>query len=246
MSFFFSLESSLTAFGNSLSSQETLSLLLLLAIGPALFWLWYFYHRDKYEPEPLSWILMIYLLGMAITIPVAFIEGITSLVLTEFVVAVMVAPVVEESAKFLVVRRTVYETQEFDEPVDGIVYSAAVGLGFATLENIIYVFSAMETSFVFAVQTGIVRAFLSVPGHVLFSIMWGDALGRAKFLPMNRRSGVIAGGLLLAIVSHALFNLLLYDAIGFAILILILMPILWLTVLRKIHDALLSSIYRPR
>jgi RsiW-degrading membrane proteinase PrsW (M82 family) len=246
MSFFFLLESSLTAFGNSLSSQETLSLLLLLAIGPALFWLWYFYHRDKYEPEPLSWILMIYLLGMAITIPVAFIEGITSLVLTEFVVAVMVAPVVEESAKFLVVRRTVYETQEFDEPVDGIVYAAAVGLGFATLENIIYVFSALETSFVFAVQTGIVRAFLSVPGHVLFSIMWGDALGRAKFLPVNRRSGVIAGGLLLAIISHALFNLLLYDAIGFAVLILILMPILWLTVLRKIHDALLRSVYRTK
>jgi RsiW-degrading membrane proteinase PrsW (M82 family) len=244
MSLLFSGGSLLAAFGDNLPYQETLSLLLLLAIGPALFWLWYFYHRDKYEPEPLSWILMIYLLGMAVTIPVALIEGVTSLILTEFAVAIMVAPVVEECAKFLVVRRTVYETPEFDEPIDGIVYAAAVGLGFATLENIIYVFSALETSFVFAVQTGIVRAFLSVPGHVLFSIMWGDALGRAKFLPASRRSGVIVFGLLLAIISHALFNLLLYDSIGFALLILILMPILWMTVLRKIHVALLNSVYR--
>jgi RsiW-degrading membrane proteinase PrsW (M82 family) len=237
---------SVSSFGASLTFGETLSLLLLLAIGPALFWLWYFYHRDKYEPEPLAWIVMIYLLGMAVTIPVALIEGVSSLVLSEFVVAIMVAPVVEECAKFLVVRRTVYETPEFDEPMDGIVYAAAVGLGFATLENIIYVFSALDTSFAFAVQTGIVRAFLSVPGHVLFSTMWGDALGRAKFLPFNRRSGVIAGGLILAIISHALFNLLLYDAVGFAILVLILMPILWITVLRHIHEALLKSVYRTK
>jgi len=236
----------ISSFGASLTSGETLSLLLLLAIGPALFWLWYFYHRDRYEPEPLAWIVMIYLLGMAVTIPVALIEGVSSLVLSEFLVAIAVAPVVEEGAKFLVVRRTVYETQEFDEPIDGIVYAAAVGLGFATLENVIYVFSALETSFVFALQTGIVRAFLSVPGHVLFSTMWGDALGRAKFLPSNQRSGIIAGGLVLAMISHALFNLLLYDAIGFAILILILMPFLWITVLRRIHEALLKSIYRPK
>jgi RsiW-degrading membrane proteinase PrsW (M82 family) len=237
---------SISSFGASLTFGETLSFLLLLAIGPALFWLWYFYHRDKYEPEPLAWIVMIYLLGMAVTIPVALIEGVSSLFLSEFLVAVAVAPVIEETGKFLVVRRTVYETQEFDEPIDGIVYAAAVGLGFATLENIIYVFSALETSFTFAIQTGIVRAFLSVPGHVLFSTMWGDALGRAKFLPSNRRSGVIAGGLVLAIISHGLFNLLLYDAIGFAILVLVLMPILWMTVLRHINTALLSSIYRVK
>lgn len=239
-------EGFLTELGDSLPFPQILYLLILLAIGPALFWLWYFYHRDRYEPEPLSWIVMIYLLGMVVTIPVAFIEGLSSLVFSEFLVAVMVAPIVEEGAKFLVVRKTVYQTTEFDEPVDGIVYAAAVGLGFATLENVIYVFSALETSFAFAVQTGVVRAFLSVPGHVLFSTLWGDALGRAKFLPAGRRSGIIAWGLILAMFSHGLFNLLLYDAIGFAILVLVLVPVLWMTVLRHIHQSLLKSIYRPK
>ena len=222
------------------------SLLLLLAIVPALFWLWYFYSRDKYEPEPLSWIVLIYFFGIVITIPVAITQGIIGLILPEILIAVLVAPVFEETAKYLVVRRTVYETREFNEPVDGIVYAAAAGLGFATLENIIYVFSALESSFSLALQTGIVRAFISVPGHVLFSVMWGYALGRARFMPPGQRPAIISGGLVLAMAAHGLFNLLLYDALGFAVLILIVVPLLWLAVHRRINHALSESVFRPR
>lgn len=220
--------------------------LFLLAIAPAAFWLWYFYNKDRYEPEPLSWILMVYVLGIAVTIPVAFIEGVIGEVLPEFLIVVMVAPVVEESGKYLVVRKTVYESWEFDEPVDGIIYAAAAGLGFATLENVIYVFSALETSLFLALQTGLVRALISVPGHVLFSAMWGYALGKARFLPAEKRPGVIATGLILAMASHALFNLLLYDAIGFAVLILVVVPLLWFSVQKRIDKALLASVHRPR
>lgn len=222
------------------------SLLLLLAIAPAIFWLWYFYSRDKYEPEPLSWIVLIYFFGIVITIPVAITQGIIGLILPEILIAVLVAPVFEETAKYLVVRRTVYETREFNEPVDGIVYAAAAGLGFATLENVIYVFSALESSLVLALQTGVVRAFISVPGHVLFSVMWGYALGRARFMPPGQRPAIIFGGLVLAMAAHGLFNLLLYDALGFAVLILIVVPLLWLAVHRRIRDALAGSVFRPR
>jgi len=221
------------------------SLLLLLAIVPGLFWLWYFYSRDKYEPEPLSWIVLIYFFGIVITIPVAIMQGIIGLILPEIMIAVLVAPVFEETAKYLVVRRTVYETREFNEPVDGIVYAAAAGLGFATLENVIYVFSALESSLVLALQTGVVRAFISVPGHVLFSVMWGYALGRARIMPPGQRPAIIFGGLVLAMAAHGLFNLLLYDALGFAVLILVVVPLLWLAVDRRIRDALAQSVFRP-
>lgn len=222
------------------------SLLLLLAIVPAIFWLWYFYSRDKYEPEPLSWIVLIYFFGIVITIPVAITQGIIGLILPEILIAVLVAPVFEETAKYLVVRRTVYETREFNEPVDGIVYAAAAGLGFATLENVLYVFEALESSLALALQTGVVRAFISVPGHVLFSVMWGYALGRARFMPPGQRPAIILGGLLLAMLAHGLFNLLLYNAIGFAVLILIVVPLLWLAVHRRITHALSESAFRPR
>ncbi len=220
--------------------------LFLLAVAPAAFWLWYFYNKDRYEPEPLSWILMVYIFGIVVTIPVAFIEGILSIIVSDFLIVVMVAPIVEEAGKYLVVKKTVWESLEFDEPVDGIIYAAAAGLGFATLENVIYVFSAVETSLLLALQTGLLRALISVPGHVLFSAMWGYSLGKARFLPQEQRTGVIATGLILAIAFHALFNLLLYDAIGFAVLILVVVPVLWFSVQKKINQALLSSGYRPR
>ncbi len=220
--------------------------LFLLAVAPAAFWLWYFYNKDRYEPEPLSWILLVYIFGIVVTIPVAFIEGTLSIIVPEFLIVVMVAPIVEEAGKYLVVKKTVWESLEFDEPVDGIIYAAAAGLGFATLENVIYVFSAVETSLLLALQTGLLRALISVPGHVLFSAMWGYSLGKARFLPQEQRTGVIATGLILAIAFHALFNLLLYDAIGFAVLILVVVPVLWFSVQKKIDQALLSSGYRPR
>ncbi len=220
--------------------------LFLLAVAPAAFWLWYFYNKDRYEPEPLSWILMVYIFGIVVTIPVAFIEGTLSIIVPEFLIVVMVAPIVEEAGKYLVVKKTVWESLEFDEPVDGIIYAAAAGLGFATLENVIYVFSALETSLLLALQTGLLRALISVPGHVLFSAMWGYSLGKARFIPQEQRTGVIATGLILAMAFHALFNLLLYDAIGFAVLILVVIPLLWFFVQKKIDQALLSSGYRPR
>ena len=220
--------------------------LFLLAVAPAAFWLWYFYNKDRYEPEPLSWILMVYIFGIVVTIPVAFIEGTLSIIVPEFFIVVLVAPIVEEAGKYLVVKKTVWESLEFDEPVDGIIYAAAAGLGFATLENVIYVFSAVETSLLLALQTGLLRALISVPGHVLFSAMWGYSLGKARFIPQEQRTGVIATGLILAMAFHALFNLLLYDAIGFAVLILVVIPLLWFFVQKKIDQALLSSGYRPR
>ncbi|HUU75086.1 MAG TPA: PrsW family glutamic-type intramembrane protease [Methanoregulaceae archaeon] len=218
-------------------------ILLILAVAPAIFWLWYFYSRDKYEPEPLSWIATIYALGIAVTIPVAFIEGLTGLLVSGFLIAVVVAPIVEEYGKFFVVKNTVYGTREFDEPVDGIVYAAAAGLGFASLENVIYVFSSLETSFLFAVQTGIIRALISVPGHVLFSAMWGYALGQAHFMPWSSRKGIITRGLLMAMVFHGLFNLLLFTNLGFAVLILLVVPLMWWLITKRIHKTLEQSPY---
>jgi RsiW-degrading membrane proteinase PrsW (M82 family) len=216
-------------------------IVLLLALAPIIFWLCYFYSRDRYEPEPLRWIVIIYVFGIIITIPVALIEGIIGLIVGDFLIAVVVAPIVEEYSKYFVVRNTVFRTRQFNEPVDGIIYAAAVGLGFATLENVIYVLSSLETSFLFAVQTGVIRALISVPGHVLFSAIWGYALGQARFTPGAAKDGTIKRGLILAMISHALFNLLLFHNVGFAVLLLVLVPSLWWLIMRNIGRSLEQS-----
>jgi RsiW-degrading membrane proteinase PrsW (M82 family) len=213
--------------------------LAAVAAAPAIFWLWYFYRRDRYEPEPKLLIVRTFLLGMLITIPVAFIEGF--LPISDLVLAILAAPVIEELAKYLVVKRTVFRTLEFDEPIDGVIYAAAAALGFATLENIGYILTAYLSSPVEEVLfVYVLRALLSVPGHALFSSMWGYGLGRAKFDPSRGRMYILAG-LILAIILHAIFNFLLYSSPILALGVFALVPLIWWFVFRIMEDALRRS-----
>lgn len=217
--------------------------ILALALAPGIFWAWYFYRRDKYDPEPAALIVKIFLLGVLVTFPVAFVEGFFGLfIASPLIMGVVVAPVVEEYGKFAVVRRFAYRDTEFDEPMDGIVYAAAAALGLASLENVLYVFSAYLTSPALALSTIAVRAIFSVPGHALFSGVWGYALGRAKFAAPEQRSGIVLRGLALGMVLHGIFNFLLFSAeivaYAMAVFILVLTPGLWILANRNIRQAL--------
>lgn len=215
--------------------------ILALALGPGIFWAWYFYRRDKLEPEPAALVITIFLLGALVTLPVAFIEGLLGFfIASPLVMGVIAAPVIEEYGKFWVVRRFAYRNVEFDEPMDGIVYAASAALGLASLENVLYVFTAYATSPSLALSTIVTRAIFSVPGHALFSSVWGYALGRAKFMAAERRGGVVICGLILGMALHGIFNLLLISAgvATYAIFILILIPGLWMLVNENIRNAL--------
>ena len=214
---------------------------LALAVAPGLFWLLCFYARDRYDPEPPVWVALVFLLGAAVTFPIGILESTLFALSGGFLGAVIVAPVLEELAKFWVVERTVFRTHVFDEPVDGIVYAAAAGLGFATLENILYISAALDQSFILALGTALVRGAVSVPAHVLFSIMWGYPLGVSQQGPAGRDDPLVLWGLILAIAAHALFNLLLVSGTGLLFLFLLLVPLLWIAALRRIRHALALS-----
>jgi RsiW-degrading membrane proteinase PrsW (M82 family) len=203
--------------------------LLVLAIAPTLFILLYIYRKDRYEPEPLHLVAWIFFLGALSCIPAGLIEmlfpdGVFS--------SVVVAPVVEETLKFLVVFLAIYPRPEFDEPMDGIVYATAAGLGFAAIENILYVIEG-------GLAVGIVRAIVSVPGHVVFSCIWGFALGIAKFRPENERTGIIVTGLFGAMLLHGIFNfsLVVFGASGLLLILLVIIPLGWWMTCRNIGCA---------
>jgi len=174
--------------------------LLFLALAPGIFLLWFYYSRDRYEPEPLRLVFIVFILGLLVTIPAGIIELILSMAISdnEIFGAAVIAPVVEESLKCAVVFFTVYRTSEFDEPMDGLVYAAASALGFATLENVFYV---MEQGF----ETGILRALLAVPGHTLDSGFWGFAMGMT-LVRQDQKVRLILGGLACAMLMHGLYN----------------------------------------
>lgn len=230
-------------------------ILLLLSFAPGLFWLWYFYQKDKLEPEPKSLIIRTFLFGMVAVFPAGCIEWMALEYIsgvTPVINVILIAPVVEELAKFCSVRYTVYNHDEFDEPMDGIVYAAAAALGFASLENMGYVFSAyvMETPEQDSVyHTGMVvgvsatRAVLSIPGHVLFSAMWGYALGITKCVIYPRHTNAyISTGIVLSIILHSVFNLLL--TVPLAVLFIFLyMLYAWKMINIRIRKAIEHSPY---
>jgi RsiW-degrading membrane proteinase PrsW (M82 family) len=213
-------------------------MVLVLAVAPGIFWLWFFYRKDKLEPEPKSLIIQTFLWGMVSVIPIAIVQVLIPL--PDPLGAIVVAPITEEIGKYLVVRWTVYNHPEFDEPMDGVIYAVAAALGFASLENVLYLFGEYhETGSVLGIF--IVRSVLSVPGHALDSSLWGFGLGMAKFAPPERRSTIIRNGLILGILLHGIFNGLLTIAPIAALGMLILVPVSWRMTNRRIMAALTGS-----
>jgi RsiW-degrading membrane proteinase PrsW (M82 family) len=214
-------------------------IILAAAFGPGLFWLWFIYRKDKFEPEPKKLVAKMFFWGLASAVPVCILE--MPFMFSEYLSAVLAAPVIEELAKYWVVRTKVYKSVDFNEPMDGIVYSAAVALGFASIENLFYIVGGGDM-----VSTSIIRALLSVPGHALFSGMWGYALGIAKFREPQAQNKIIVQGLLLGIGMHALFNFLLSTSPYLALGVVILVPVLWKLLFKRIHTALSLSPFRDR
>ena len=153
--------------------------LIVLAFAPGVFWLWFFVRKDVYRPEPRRLLALTFFLGMVAVIPAAIVEGVfldESLVseqgsLASFAAGMLlVVGPVEELSKFAAVRLGPYRSLCFDEPTDGLIYSATASLGFASLENLAYVL-------VFGPAVMLLRAPLSTLAHVVFGSIWGHALG---------------------------------------------------------------------
>lgn len=186
-------------------------LLFGIAILPVIVLMIYIYNQDKYQKEPIKSLAKAFIGGM-IAIPLdilivrcidAALEG-TALANTVFFSAFLEAGIPEELSKFLIFMIFIWRDKNFDEYFDGIVYATFIGLGFACVENIEYVFR-------FGFQTGVVRALLSVPGHFLFGVVMGYFLSLAKFHPQKRGIHLISG-LLLAMLAHGLFDWMLMVA----------------------------------
>jgi RsiW-degrading membrane proteinase PrsW (M82 family) len=183
-------------------------LLLGIAILPVAVLMVFIYRQDKYQKEPVKSLIKAFIAGLlAISLDIMIVQGIDSLLGetaiagTVFFSAFLEAGIPEELSKFLMFMIFIWRDKNFDEYFDGIVYATFIGLGFACLENIEYVF-------LFGFGTGVVRALISVPGHFLFGVVLGYFFSMAKFHP-EKRGTYLFSGLLLAMVAHGLFDWLL-------------------------------------
>jgi len=185
--------------------------LLALAIAPGLAICLFIFHRDAYNREPKLNLIVTFFLGVVSVLPAIFIEQFLSINNTDIsavaIQAFGVVALTEEVCKFAALRFYAYPKKSFDEPLDGIVYGVMASMGFATLENILYVMKYAELGIGY--QVAIQRMFLSVPAHATFGIIMGYFVGRAKFEKPNATL-LILQGIGWATLMHGLYDFFLF------------------------------------
>ena len=159
----------------------------ILGLVPGLLWLLYFYRRAGHNPRSFANVGRVFLWGCACTIPTFIVENVTgaglrqeTLVRSAEASFLLIGPI-EEFFKLVAVWISIYRRSDFQEPNDGIVYAATAALGFASVENTIYM-GLLGPAIV------VPRALFATPAHVMFASMWGYSMGLARF----RREGELA------------------------------------------------------
>lgn len=182
--------------------------LVILAVLPGLLVCGAVYWADKYEREPLVPLVLCFGLGAGITFPAIYLEKMAikwvgeigqDPVLTFLLAFGAIAPV-EEILKWLALLLGAFIWRFFNEPFDGIVYSVMIAMGFATVENLIYID-------LFGHETAVLRSVTAVPAHLVFAIALGYYAGLAKFNP-KERTHLLLRGLLVAILLHGTYDFL--------------------------------------
>ncbi|MDR2823736.1 MAG: PrsW family intramembrane metalloprotease [Prevotellaceae bacterium] len=215
---------------------------------PSVLILLYLYKRDKYEQEPLSLLLKAFGLGALSTVIVIVVAILFNLIVPieqntgnhfvdAFVSAFVGAAIPEELLKFAMLYLLIWKNRNFSERFDGILYAVFVSMGFATVENILYV---LENG----AETAIARALTAVPAHALFGVAMGYYFSYAKFLP-ERQAKYLTLSICVPVTLHGVYDFilmwqekLLKNNVGIAVLLtlvfLAFVIFLWIQGFKKI------------
>ena len=219
--------------------------ILLASLAPVFIILFYIYFRDKYDKEPLGLLIKSLIAGMLIVIPIVLVERLLVAIMPPIgkvpaaaYNAFLVAGSTEEVFKFLALYLLVWKSPSFDEKFDGIVYAVFVSLGFAAVENVLYVLDG-------GYQTAIVRAITAVPAHALFGITMGYYLGIARMYSELRKE-YLRKAILIPIVLHGIYDFILMVEVGWLLMLFIPYVIyLYVMGMKKIRILSNASVFKP-
>lgn len=212
-------------------------LAFLSGIVPSLLWLFFWTREDKENPEPKSMLALAFVGGMAAVFISLFLEkylygmSLTNLFATycpkillpifeniaskasvsldKFLLVVIFAPIIEEISKFVMAFALVLRSRDDDEPLDPMIYMITTALGFAAIENMLFLIPSFEkNSIVLSIFTGNMRFVGATLLHVISSAMIALFMS-FHFFDSNRKKGFfITLGILCSIMMHSVFNLL--------------------------------------
>ena len=231
-----------------------MKMLLFITFAPILILALYIYWRDKYEKEPIGLLLMALLLGALIVIPIIFVEtwlgdywetkfgnkltGDVATLASAAYVAFIVAAFTEEAFKYLAFFYF-WRNRNFNELFDGIVYAVFISLGFAAVENALYVLAEDG-----GITVGMLRAVTAVPAHALFGVAMGYYFSLAKFEPKHRTKYLFLA-LLIPIALHGIYDFILMAENE--LLFLLFVPyiiVLWISALKRMRLHSNNSVFK--
>jgi len=185
--------------------------LLISALAPVFVIIIYIYIKDKYEKESKRILAFTFALGAVVSIVITtilykFFDLFLPLpddfsVWQQFIKAFFVVALIEEFSKYVIVRYYNQPRKGFNEPFDGIIYAVMVSMGFAAVENIMYVSQG-------GLQVALLRAFTAIPAHATFGVIMGYYMGKAKFSKNKIKWNLI--GLSSAILFHGAYDFFLF------------------------------------
>ncbi len=201
-----------------------LPLYILFGILPSLIWLSYYLRKDLH-PEPKRIILKIFFYGAVITMPTFFIQiGLSELlkqlqlfaffasfpIITNILKWFFIIALTEELFKYLAVRIAVFKSRELDEPLDMMLYMVVAALGFAAVENVLYLFSPIDNiSFEAIIGTTITISFIRFIGATFLHTLVSATLGYflvMSFFKTEKRLRLTITGISVAVILHGLYN----------------------------------------
>ncbi len=218
--------------------------LLILALIPVVCFIGWIYYKDKYEREPPIKLVEYFVLGILVSILAIFIElylsklnnfnGILSNIYTAFFVAALT----EEGLKSIILIPMLLREKNFNEKLDGIIYSIFLSLGFATIENIIYL---MRERIDLLFSLSITRGLISIPSHIMFAITMGYYISKYKFDKYNKKK-YLYFAVIIPILLHGVFDFILMIGYRWAIIVFVVYLIfLWKINLDKLDKYTLYS-----
>ncbi len=219
---------------------------LLPVVLPILFWAWYHYHKDRHLPEPPGHLVIAFGLGIAAAgVSKAMYMGLEPLglrydafglaesnTLGLFAYTMLAIGPIEELAKLLPFVLVIVHFEEFDEPIDGIIYASFIALGYAAVENVMYL------DFLTPVESA-ARGFAGPVVHILFSSVWGFTIGCAYLRGDSLFLGTLKG-LALAAGLHGIYDFIVlqnvWNALPIAAIIMIAIWVWRLRLMKTLHE----------
>ncbi len=205
---------------------------LLITILPSLLIVTFFVKSDRF-PEPTNQIVKMFFYGILLCFPAFYLNSalIGVYANTEIgdglISSFLSAAPIEEVLKFTVLYSLVYKMKDFNEPIDGFVYGVTVSLGFATLENIYYVYVLNDYFDTSSQSLAILRSFSAIPAHGVFGATMGYFFMKYSFISKQNN---LALCMIVPILLHGSYN---FFAHTYFIVSLLIVIISWVVLLRS-------------